>query len=280
MPNILKRFLKPETDDYIFQPAEQLELQEEEEPVPSEAGEDEGAPEPEEKEKEADKRVSAAEEEIRFAKIQAEAIMADARKDMEAWKEKTRQAFEEELETLRAAAREEGYNTGYAEGMASAMQEGRIRREELIARQLQEVQAFLEQAAREKEKLWDEAKEEMKDLALAIAEKVIRVSLKNSGDVLLRMVDAATDTHKRCEWARIYVADCDLSGKAYTAPELTAALGHIAERVRVVPMADDESGTCIVELPDVILDASVSTQLGAIREVLEDTAADPEGNAE
>lgn len=278
MPNILKRFLKPETDDYIYQPADQLELQEEE-PAPSE-DEDENAPEPEETEEEPEESVSAAEQEIRFAKIQAEAIMADARKDMEAWKEETRQAFEAELETLRAAAREEGYGVGYAEGMAAAAQEGKVQREALIARQLREVQDFLEQAAREKEKLWEDAKEEMKDLALAIAEKVIRVSLKNSGDVLLRMVDAATDTHKRCEWARIYVADCDLSGKAYTAPELTAALGHIAERVRVIPMADDESGTCIVELPDVILDASVSTQLGAIREVLEDTAIDPEGNAE
>lgn len=277
MPKILKRFLKPEADDYVFQPAEQLEV--EEEPAPPEA-EDDGAPEPEEKEEKPDEGASAAEKEIYFAKIQAEAILADARKDMEAWKEKTRRAFEEELESLRAGAREEGYNAGYAEGMAGAMQEGKIQREALIARQLQEVQAFLEQAAREKEKLWDAAKEEMKDLALAVAEKVIRVSLKNSSDVLLRMVDAATDTHKRCEWARIYVADCDLAGKAYTAPELTAALGHISDRVRVVPMADDESGTCIVELPDVILDASVSTQLGAIREVLKDTAVDKEEDSE
>ena len=278
MPNILKRFLRPETDDYVFQPAEQLELQEEE-PDPSE-DEEASAPEPEEeeeeeKEEEPEESPSPAEQEIRFARIQAEAIMADARKDMEAWKEETRRAFEAELESLRAAARAEGYDAGYAEGMASAMQEGKVQREALIAQQLRDVQDFLEQAAREKEKLWDAAKEEMKDLALAVAEKVIRVSLKNSGDVLLRMVDAATDTHKRCEWARVYVADCDLSGKAYTAPELTAALGHISDRVRVVPMADDESGTCIVELPDVILDASVSTQLGAVREVLKDTAVDP-----
>ena len=273
MPKILKRFLKPEADEYVFQPAEQLKAREE--PAPSET-EENGAPEPEEQEKEAEESVSAAEQELRFAKIQAEAILADARKDMEAWKEETRRAFEEELESLRAEAREEGYKAGYAEGMAGAMQEGKVQREALIARQLQEVQAFLEQAAREKEKLWDASKEEMKDLALAVAEKVIRVSLKNSSDVLLRMVDAATDTHKRCEWARIYVADCDLAGKAYTAPELTAALAHISDRVRVIPMADDESGTCIVELPDVILDASVSTQLGAIRQVLEDTALDKE----
>ena len=39
-------------------------------------------------------------------------------------------------------------------------------------------------------------------------------------------------------------------------------------------MADDESGTCIVELPDAILDASVSTQLANIREVLDSVGTD------
>ncbi|MBR1660402.1 MAG: F0F1 ATP synthase subunit delta, partial [Oscillospiraceae bacterium] len=97
---------------------------------------------------------------------------------------------------------------------------------------------------------------------------VIRIRLKNSSDILLRMVDAATDTHKRCEWVRVYVADCDLNGKAFTVPELTESLGHLSNRIRVIPMADDESGTCIVELPDVILDASVSTQMDNIKEVL------------
>ena len=92
------------------------------------------------------------------------------------------------------------------------------------------------------------------------------------------MVDAATDTHKRCEWARIYVADCDLGGRAFTAPELTAALGHVSRRIRIIPMVDDESGTCIVELPDVILDASVSTQLGKIREVLSGVTVDRDGS--
>ena len=120
----------------------------------------------------------------------------------------------------------------------------------------------------EKAQLLESSREELKDLAIAIAEKVIRVSLKNSSDIILRMVDAATDTHKRCEWVRIYMADCDVEGRAYTPTELSAALGHLSSRIRVIPMADDESGTCIVEMPDVILDASVSTQLDNIREVL------------
>ena len=66
----------------------------------------------------------------------------------------------------------------------------------------------------------------------------------------------------------------DLHGKVYTMPELIDALGHVSERIRVIPMTDDESGTCIVELPDVILDASVSTQMGNIRELLSGVGLD------
>ena len=158
--------------------------------------------------------------------------------------------------------------------MADAMAEAKLERERLAEEQVQAVEKFLTAAARERDRIFDENREELKELALAIAEKVIRVSLKNSADILLRMVEAATDTHKRCEWAHIYIADCDARGKAFTVPELAAAMSHLSERVKVIPMADDESGTCIVELPDVIYDASVSTQLSNIKEVLNSAGAD------
>ena len=265
MPKIFKRFSQPEADDYIFRPAEELTPGGQ---TRAAAGDASGEI-PEE-----ELPASPEEQQLRFAQIQAEAILADARNEAEQYKEEARREFEEELERLREAARQDGYNQGYAEGMAAAAEEGRKERQELAQQQVEAVELFLEQAARERDRMLDNSKEELKDLAVAIAEKVIRVSLKNSSDILLRMVDAATDTHKRCEWAHIYVADCDVEGKAYTATELASALGHISSRIRVIPMADDESGTCIVELPDVILDASVSTQLENIREVLDSVSLD------
>ena len=209
-----------------------------------------------------------------FAKVQAEALMRDARQEAEAYREKAIREIEKELDQRREAARAEGYDHGYAAGMADAMAEAKIERERMAEEQVKSVEAFLEAAAKQRDRLLDESQEELKDLALTVAEKVIRVSLKNSDDILRRMVEAATDTHKRCEWAHIYIADCDVHGKANTVPELAAALGHISDRVRVIPMADDESGTCIVELPDVIYDASVSTQMGNIREILDSTGTD------
>ena len=263
-------------DDYVFKPASELKVETErpEKPAPQEDRPKSAAPPAE-----ADSPAEAADappaeptpetDPLGFARIQAEAILADARREAEQYREQLRAEFDEELETARQNAREEGYSRGYAEGMAQAMQEGKEECERMALEQIKGIESFLEAAARSRDRMLDDSREGLKDLAVAIAEKIIHVSLKNSSDIILRMVDAATDTHKRCEWAHIYLADCDVGGKAYTVPELTAALSHIAERVRVIPMPDEESGTCIVELPDVIYDASVSTQLENIKEVLD-----------
>jgi len=278
LPNILKSFLGAEANDYIFKPASELKVEDsrpardakrkkrpQQAPLP-ELEEVEAAPE--------EHDISPEDDPIGYARVQANAILAAARKEAEQYKVDARAELEAEIEEDRKAARDEGYNRGYAEGMAESMREGKEERERMALDQIKGIEAFLESAARARDRILDDSREELKDLALAIAEKVIHVSLKNSSDILLRMVDAATDTHKRCEWAHIYVADCDVGGKAYTVPELTAALSHVAERVKVIPMPDEESGTCIVELPDVILDASVSTQLGNIKEVLDGTVLD------
>ena len=277
MPNLIhKHFRQPDASPYVFQPAMDLQVtprQPEPEPEVDETSgtaDDPGYPEDAPKSAGELKR----EDPVSFAQVQAEALLREARRDVEQYKEEALQQFEDELEAERESARKEGYDQGFAAGMAEAEREGKVQREVLAAEQIREVKNFLEAAARARDAMLDDTREEIKDMALAIAEKIIQVSLKNSSDIIQRMVDAATDTHKRSQWAHIYVADCDLRGKAMTAPELTAALSHIAERVRVVPMADDESGTLIVELPDVIMDASVSTQLGNIREILKNTSED------
>ena len=276
MPRVFKSFFGDAADDYVFKPASELRVEtgRPEKPAPPEEDTPKNAVSPAAAESPAEAEDAPPGEPtpetdpLGFAKIQAEAILADAKREAEQYKEQLRAEFDEELEAARRNAREEGYSRGYAEGMAQAMQEGKAERERMAREQIKGIESFLEAAARARDRMLDDSREELKDLAVTIAEKIIHVSLKNSSDIILRMVDAATDTHKRCEWAHIYVADCDVGGKAYTVPELTAALSHIADRVRVIPMLDEESGTCIVEMPDVIYDASASTQLENIREVL------------
>ena len=70
----------------------------------------------------------------------------------------------------------------------------------------------------------------------------------------------------------IYVADCDVKGAAQADPALASALSGLSGHVKIVPMHDAEPGTCIVEMPDEIIDASASTQLDNIRAIVRENA--------
>jgi flagellar assembly protein FliH len=210
---------------------------------------------------------------IDYAKLQADAILQDARRQAEELLEKAARDAEAQAKEVTDAAREEGYRTGYAEGKAQAELEGKRQREEQAALLEAEVQKFLEQAETVLDHEMEEHVDELRDLAMAVAEKVVCVSLKSSSEVISRMIQTAIDKRKRKEWVRIYIADCDAKRMTQIPAPLVSALSALSDRVRIIPAADDEPGTCIIEMPDEIVDASAATQLNNIRGILMDTPA-------
>ena len=279
MRNILKGFLEPKTEAYVLPDArdirfegENFDLDEEtEEALPREplditveGGTEEEQPEPEpppEPKKETP---------VHYAQLQAELILNQAREDAEQILSQARQRAEAEQEEIRAGARDEGYREGYAQGIAKAMDDSVRDREATAARLEKEVQSFLEKASLAREEMLLQTREELLELCLSIAEKVVRVSLKSSSEVIVRMIQTATERMKRQEWVHIYISGCDARQVAQISPALTTTLGALSQHIKVVPMGDDEGGTCIVETPEEIVDASVSTQMSNIRDVLYD----------
>ncbi len=279
MRNILKGFLEPKAEAYVLPDArdirfegENFDLDEEtEEELPQEplditveGGTEEEQPEPEpppEPKKETP---------VHYAQLQAELILNQAREEAEQILSQARQRAEAEQEEIRAGARDEGYREGYAQGIAKAMDDSVRDREATAARLEKEVQSFLEKASLAREEMLLQTREELLELCLSIAEKVVRVSLKSSSEVIVRMIQTATERMKRQEWVHIYISGCDARQLAQISPALTTTLGALSQHIKVVPMGDDEGGTCIVETPEEIVDASVSTQMSNIRDVLYD----------
>lgn len=279
MPGIFKRFTSVSADKYVFPDAEDLSFPAEAEYEPPaledlEGGDGESPPQDtEEQAREAEQKKPVKKKEpgpIDFAQVQAEAILAEAAEEARKLREKALAQAEEEAEELKRQAHTEGYQAGFAQGMAEGRQEAKVQREQMAAAQEKEITAFLKDAVRARDQLLEDSKQDLKELALAIAEKVIHVSLKSSGDILIRMIEAATAKRRRCEWVQVYIADCDAKASVNTVPELTEYLSRLSDRVRVIPMTGDESGTCIVEMPDEIIDASVSTQLDNLRGIITD----------
>ena len=224
----------------------------------------EQAPEPEEETEE--------ETPISYAQVQADLIMADARREAEQILEQARKDAAKETDAVFAQAKESGYQEGYVQGMAQAMTEANQQREQQAAVLEEEVHRFLEKAGALLDNQMDQSVADLRDLALAVAEKVVCVSLKSSADVISRMIQTAIDKRKRKEWVHIYIAECDAKRLTQMPATLSASLTALSDRVRIIPMAEDESGTCIIEMPDEIVDASAATQLGNLRTILSDTA--------
>lgn len=193
MPNIFKRFMKPAAVNYVFTDAN--ELTDDDEALvgeaaaetltdfdsafdedfaadfdgdfehvegPARVGQEQTAetePAPEEEERPATP--------VDFARVQAEAILAAARLEAEQIKEQALKDAEAEVHELYRAARADGYNGGFTEGMAAAMSEAQAE----IARQAEaqgaEVKRFLDDATHRRDLILQDTKEDLRDLAFA-----------------------------------------------------------------------------------------------------------------
>ena len=273
-------------DAYIFPEADTIEMDEEKEelpePPPEETGEDAPAPditapdeeaeeppeEPEPDVPEPQRAPPGPDTPVQYAQLQAELILKQAREEAEQFVEQARAEVLQELDGIRAGARDEGYREGYAQGTAKAMEDAIRDREAAAERMEKDVAEFLEKASLAREEMLGQTREEMLDLCIAIAEKVVRVSLRSSSEVIVRMIQTATERMKKQEWVHIYIPGCDARGVTKISPALTTTLAGLSQHIKVVPMGDEEDGTCIIETPEEIIDASVSTQMSTMRDIL------------
>lgn len=265
---------RPQIDSYEFTAAEDILPDEPPEPPPPEEEEAAPAQQVEETEEEREARIAAEQEEMRekdplsFARIQSRQLLEDARLRAEELERLAEMRIGKAVEAGRKEGFAQGLQEGIAQGNAQALEQAAIAREEMCREMQRQIDEFLKRADGAIDRHLADYMDDLRDLALAVAEKVVCVSLKSSTEVVGKMIQTAVDKRRRREWVRIYIAECDAKHLATASPALTAALSELSDRVRIVPLADDEPGTCIVECPDEIIDASASTQMQNIREML------------
>ena len=283
LPNILKYFMKPHAEDYQHPDTEQMadtleEMVRLKESVPYEGEPPSQSAEQDEATQRSDMEPEEVQESVppvrslSFARAEADALLRDAHTQADEIIAAAKQAAETEVAKIHQQAAEKGYSQGYADGADKGRKEAAAATEAAAQQSVQEMQRFLQQAAQIRDDSIDRLQEELLQVAITVAEKVIHVSLQSSEEIIRRMIVAATDKLKRREWVQIYVADCDVKGAAQADPALASALSGLSGHVKIVPMHDAEPGTCIVEMPDEIIDASASTQLDNIRAIVRENA--------
>ncbi len=162
-----------------------------------------------------------------------------------------------------------GYDEGYAEGKGKADEEyAALVSNETIAyfKKLQGTILTLEEA---KHNLIRENVESLKEVSMAVAEKIVQVSLKSSGEVIRKMILKATDKMHGKEWVKIYISKLDSAMFMEVDLQLRKDLELLSQHIKIETIDNAEPGTCIIELPDQRIDASVNTQLDVMKSIVD-----------
>ena len=114
----------------------------------------------------------------------------------------------------------------------------------------------------------EQYKDDLRDIAISIAEKIIRVSLKSSGDIIKRMIISATEGIMSKEWVKIYIARCDAEMAVNGDSMLINSISYVSDHIKIIVMENEAPGTCILEFPDKVIDASTNTQIENIKEII------------
>lgn len=178
----------------------------------------------------------------------------------------------EEAEEIRKRAYEEGHQTGftagYEEGLKEAYQTQEEKLKEEISTWQNELKTIADDMKYAKDLYMEQYMDDLKAITITIAEKIIQTSLKSSGEIIKRMIVSATDKLKKTEWVKIYIDRFGYEKLLEVDSLLAAELSYLSDNIKIIVMDKEERGSCIVEVPEEIIDLSVSTQLENIKDII------------
>ena len=200
-------------------------------------------------------------------------------KELEETREAVRRLLEDsriEAEQMKNQAREEGheigeregYEKGYIDGYEKAQQEVENTLKKEADELLLELRDLIASVEHKKREMLEQYKDDLRDIAISIAEKIIRVSLKSSGDIIKRMIISATEGIMSKEWVKIYIARCDAEMAVNGDSMLINSISYVSDHIKIIVMENEAPGTCILEFPDKVIDASTNTQIENIKEII------------
>lgn len=200
-------------------------------------------------------------------------------KELEETREEVRRLLEDsrlEAEQMKSQARDEGheigeregYEKGYLDGYEKAQQEVEKTLKKEADELLLELRDLIASVEQKKREMLEQYKDDLRDIAISIAEKIIRVSLKSSGDIIKRMIISATEGIMSKEWVKIYIARCDAEMAVNGDSMLINSISYVSDHIKIIVMENEAPGTCILEFPDKVIDASTNTQIENIKEII------------
>lgn len=158
-----------------------------------------------------------------------------------------------------AALERDAFATGYAQGERAGVEAGNKRAEAMLRR----LAATLEELTTLRQTMIRQTEQQMVELALAIARRILRREVMLDGDLILAMARVALDRlgEAASTTIRLNPEDCALTLQRHG----DNALGS---RVRIVADAAVSRGGCLVESEFGFIDAAVEAQFDQVMRAL------------
>lgn len=204
--------------------------------------------------------------------VEDETKRAEMLKEVQEKAERILKEAQEEAEEIRKRAYEEGREAGFASGYEEGIKEAYQTQEEKLKEEIftwqNELKTIADDMKYAKALSMEQYMDDLKAVTITIAEKIIQTSLKSSGEIIKRMIVSATDKLKKTEWVKIYIDRFGYEKLLEVDSVLAAELSHLSDNIKIIVMDKEEIGSCIVEVPEEIIDLSVSTQLENIKDII------------
>jgi len=166
-----------------------------------------------------------------------------------------------EAERLREQARQEGYQKGLEQGRFQALAEN-----EKVLEDLKALMASLDEGRTAQIEAY---KQQMIDLALDIARKVVGAKLEQDDEVFVNIFKRAVEGLSGQKIVKISVSGHEAEFVTAHADYLLKMVQD-AEKLEVQVLEDAAPGTLIVDTEDVVIDASAQKQLEVLCQAVED----------
>lgn len=171
---------------------------------------------------------------------------------------------------------EEGYNAGFEIGKNKGYGEGHEigfqKIKETFSKEneirVKEINDMLETIEKQKHNIILKYENEIEKLSVDIAEKIMRQEIELKDNVLSKIIESVIKDYKNVEWVKIYISDKDNAKKIEADKLLISELHKISNDVKIEVENNLDVGSCIIETPDDIIDASIDTQLNNFKEIL------------
>ncbi len=192
---------------------------------------------------------------IETARLESEKIIKSANE------EATRTVSEgrEKIKKIEDEAQQQGWQDGYEHGLRSAEQE--------YFNKIEEAQNLVEKAHKERQEVIVGSEDEIVQLAIAVARKVIGHELATNPDTIVDIVKRAIQKVTDREELTIRVNPDNLDCAINSQDEITQSVKGV-RKLKILSDPTVSLGGCVVESPNGTVDARMERQLNEIEQAL------------